>query len=255
MSRHKHKNETLINEEGFGSIYKITNVLTGMAYIGQTKKEYIAARLDGHFCTARAGKTTSPMHEDMRKHDRSCFKLEILEAGIPYNQLHSKEIEYIARYNTVFPNGYNITRGGGGTLGFTPWNKGIPRSEETKRKISAKFTKERREAQRKRMLGENNYMFGKHQPGLHRFGSDNPFYGKHHSDETKKRIAESKDKKAVTMCDLNWREIQTFDSLHEAARYIRENTKFVKADHSFISKCVRNMHESAYGYKWKYKEV
>ena len=85
-------------------------------------------------------------------------------------------------------------------------------------------------------------------------GSKHPNYGKHHSEETKKKLSYMRNdsKQQVAMCDIKTEEvIEIFDSYSEAGRYLRENTKYVKADDSAISKCARGKINHAYGYKWK----
>lgn len=263
----KRKPDTIFNEEGFGTIYSITNTANGMKYVGQTQKEYLSNRIGEHFARAKSGRK-SPLYDDIRNQKRTDFKVEVLEKDVPVNQLWDKEKHYVKELNTVYPNGYNIALGGGGTPGVVPWDKGVPRSEETKRKISEKFTDERKRKQSERMRGEgnpnydvhigrsrcsgeNNYFYG-----VHMFGEDNPFYGRHHTDETKAILSDAQNdkKKSVSMYSLDGIRLQNFDSLSEASRYLQENTKFKKADDSFIGKCAKGKHESAYGFKWRFEK-
>lgn len=46
--------------------------------------------------------------------------------------------------------------------------------------------------------------------------------------------------------------IMTFPKIMEGARWIRENTRYVKADYSTINKVCKGNGKSAYGYKWQY---
>lgn len=90
--------------------------------------------------------------------------------------------------------------------GLVPWNKGIPMSEKTRKKLSeskkgqASWSKGRKISERS---GENHPMFGKHhsEESIKKMsqvkkgkmvGENNPFYGKTHSEETKKKISEAK---------------------------------------------------------------
>ena len=64
-------------------------------------------------------------------------------------------------------------------------------TDETKSKISKankgkKLTEEQKVKMSERNSGENNPMFG-----VHRFGKDAPGFGKHHTEETKKRLSEN----------------------------------------------------------------
>ena len=55
-------------------------------------------------------------------------------------------------------------------------------------KIGIKHTKEQNELQSKRMSGKNNPMYGQ-------TGEKSPFYGKHHSEETKRKMSKSSEGK------------------------------------------------------------
>lgn len=48
--------------------------------------------------------------------------------------------------------------------------------------------------------------------------------------------------------------ILTFDKLMDAAQWIRNNTKYIKADYSTINKVCKGRGKTAYGYKWRYSE-
>lgn len=251
----KRKQGTVFNDEGFGTIYSITNAVSGKKYIGQTHKEYLSNRIGLHFADAKRGKK-SPLYDDIRKQKRSDFEVEVLEKDVPVDQLWDKEKHYIKELNTVYPNGYNIALGGGGTPGVTPWDKGISRDDETKRKISEKFTDERKQKQSERMRGEGNPNYGVHRAGVQRFGEDNPFYEKHHTDKTKAILsdAQTDNKKSVSMYSLDNTKILDFESLSEASKYLQKNTRYKNADDSFIGKCAKGKHKSAYGYKWRFRK-
>lgn len=252
----KRKEDTVFNEKGFGTVYLITNIVNGMKYIGQTHKEYLSSRIGLHFVDAKRNRK-SPLYDAIRKQKRMDFKIDVLEKNIPIDQLWDKEKHYIKELNTIFPNGYNIALGGGGTSGVIPWDKGIHRSEETKRKISEKFTEERKQKQSERMRGELNPSYGIHRNGIKRFGENNPFYKKHHSNETKEVLsnAQNDKKKSISMHSLNDDiKLMEFNSLSEASRYLQKNTSFKNADDSFIGKCAKGKYKSAYGYKWHFNE-
>lgn len=255
---HKHKEGTMFNEPGFGTIYCITNKINGKKYIGQTTKEYLTTRYDQHILSSKKESFRNyPLYSDINKYGKDAFALEILENKIPKELLWQKEIEYINSLNTLYPFGYNRTKGGGGTLGLEPWDKGIKRSEETRRKISEAFTDERREAQSLKMRGENNPTFGKHHEGLHRYGPDNPFYGKHHNEITKRKISESQNnqKKKVVMFTIDGNLLHKFESIREAARFLKDENGIATADHSYISKAAQGVYKQAYGYVWRLTEV
>lgn len=87
-------------------IYKFTNKKNGKSYIGATNdldrryKEHATGHKDLYFdkIIVESGGIDN-------------FDYEILE-NCTYDELKEKEIYYINKYNTVYPNGYNLTYGG-----------------------------------------------------------------------------------------------------------------------------------------------
>ena len=90
-----------------GIIYKITNKVNGKSYIGQTRYT-IEFRWKQHIHK----KDNTYFHNAIHKYGIENFSIEILEE-CNINDLNSKEIFYIAKYNT-FDRGYNLTIGGDG---------------------------------------------------------------------------------------------------------------------------------------------
>ena len=102
----------------YGVIYKITNKLNGMPYIGQTTRT-IAERFKEH--------TQAPTYigNAMRKYGMENFTIEIIAECANQEELNAQEIRFIAEYDSMAPKGYNRTEGGEG---------GIP-CEETKARL------------------------------------------------------------------------------------------------------------------------
>lgn len=90
-----------------GIIYKITNKVNGKSYIGQTRYT-LEFRWRQHIHK----KDNTYFHNAIHKYGVENFSQEILEE-CDVNDLNSKEIFYIAKYDT-FNNGYNLTIGGDG---------------------------------------------------------------------------------------------------------------------------------------------
>jgi hypothetical protein len=111
-------------------------------------------------------------------------------------KLSEKERQYIRIFDT-YKNGYNMTMGGEGMLGFH-------HSEKTKTKLSKYFKNNpsrkpgdyRHSEKTKRKISEtrieNEIAKGKNNPmyGVRVFGKNNSFYNKKHTDETKSKISE-----------------------------------------------------------------
>ena len=144
-----------------GSIYKITNTINGKVYVGQTINDAYKTRIRDHLNGTQHGSRL--VKHAIEKYGQDVFTVEILHDGIIPEFLNTLEIEAIAKFNTVAPNGYNLDTGGNGV--------GSP-SGETRRKLS--------EARK----GENNPMYG-------RTGENHPNYGKPRSEETKRKMSEN----------------------------------------------------------------
>jgi len=128
-------------------IYKITNTINGMVYIGQSR------RINLRFKEHKSGERKQHnyfIHNAIDKYGVENFSFEIIEV-CQIDQLNMLEIKYIAEYNSLKPNGYNLELGGNA-------NKVV--SDETKSKMS-----------------------------LSKRGEKHNFYGTRRSDTTKQRIS------------------------------------------------------------------
>lgn len=96
------------------SVYKITNTINGKAYVGQTMNS-IYDRFRVHCATYSEGKCPA-LWTAIQKYGKDNFTVELLwsEPGCTVEVLDAKEIEMIAEYNTIVPNGYNLMAGGHG---------------------------------------------------------------------------------------------------------------------------------------------
>lgn len=98
-----------------GFIYKVTNLVNGKVYIGQTRQT-IQIRWEQHCFSPYI----CHFHQAIRKYGRENFKVEELccidlaekELSIKLNEL---EIYYIEKFNS-YNNGYNSTKGGEGNF-------------------------------------------------------------------------------------------------------------------------------------------
>lgn len=245
-----------------GFIYKVYNDVNSKIYVGQTSKTNPKIRWYQHRSASKYlnSKDTSVLHQAMNKYGLEHFYFVVIEE-VSNDQLNKREKYWINFYNSVSPNGYNLTLGGEGSLGRKSRYKGISRSQEVKDKIKNTWTKEKREYYSNLFRGENNPNYGektseevKEKIRISTTGSKNHFFGKHHSEETKQKLsqAQSNNKKQVVMKDKNTEEIlKVFESLSAAA-------KFIHGDDGYISKACRRKTRTktniAYGYKWDFIE-
>lgn len=93
-------------------IYKYQHKTSGLIYVGQSIN--IEERYYGHI--HRPNKT-SYIDNSIKFHTINEFTFEIIEE-CNIEELNDKEIYYIKYYNSMFPNGYNLTSGGFGNSGI-----------------------------------------------------------------------------------------------------------------------------------------
>lgn len=97
-------------------IYKITNRINGKVYIGQTKQS-LQKRWNNH-----CGKNShcSILHLAITKYGAENFTVEQIDVACNKDELDKKEIYWIAHFDSIAPNGYNISSGGNGNRGHKP---------------------------------------------------------------------------------------------------------------------------------------
>lgn len=176
-------------------IYLITNKISGKQYIGQK------VNLRGFDTYWGSG---NYIKNAIKKYGISNFEKTILESDISdREQLNYRERYWISQYNTLHPNGYNLSTGGEGMVGYKHSNitkvkigtsnaialRGNIVSQKTKDKISAstkgkKLTPETREKISKSRIG---IKFSKEHIEKLRLTS----LGRTHTQEQKNKISKS----------------------------------------------------------------
>ena len=101
------------NKLVMGFIYKITNVLTKKCYIGETLKSNPELRWNEHKRKIEKGIGCPALQDAVRKYGIENFRFEVLIICFDEDR-YRFEIEYIQKYNSMVPNGYNLTKGGEG---------------------------------------------------------------------------------------------------------------------------------------------
>lgn len=176
-----------------GGIYRLL-FPNGKAYIGQTRN--FENRFKGHKMKSKGGRTI--LYAAWRKYGQpDCQILAILSDG----DMNAEEIKAIKIYNTMYPNGYNLTVGGE-TCNHTDEvkakisaaHKGVrkPSLNGNKHGVNQVVSHERRKAMSERMKGNKlgkdrvitdeyrmKFIGNKHAEGM----------TYKHSDEAKRRIS------------------------------------------------------------------
>lgn len=83
-------------------IYRITNTVSGKAYVGQTKN--IKQRIENHL----QGKGSKPMLKDIVKQSISDFEFEVLEMVYDNRNVDMIEDSHINSIDCLHPRGYNL---------------------------------------------------------------------------------------------------------------------------------------------------
>lgn len=147
-----------------GILYKLT-FSNGKCYIGITT-ESLKRRVQRHIYYARSGRNYA-LSAAIRKYGENGFCYDILGEFQSWIELAEQEIILIGEYNSMIPNGYNMTMGGEGTLG-------VKKSIEARKRIG--------EASSKRNLG-------KKLTDIHKKRVGDAFRGKSLSQETKEKMS------------------------------------------------------------------
>jgi group I intron endonuclease len=133
-------------------IYKSTNKITEKIYIGQTTHT-LDKRIKNHIKESKI-ESNRPFMTSIKNYGIGNFVFEIIDSADNLNELNDKEIYWIDFYNSVSPNGYNVTGGGQG-------KKMISTNELSKRiskglQNSEKWQKTKNsEEYKKKFLGRN----------------------------------------------------------------------------------------------------
>jgi len=162
-------------------VYKYTNEINGKVYVGITTRT-VEIRHKEHL---KKINDNYVFHRALKKYGANNFKLEVLRECKDLDELKVVEMFYIKELSSFInaenSNGYNMTFGGEGTVGFkhsvkTRLNFSIAKKELYKNSIhpaiGVHHTEERKLKQRIRMIGKY-------------CGDRNHYYGKKHSEETK----------------------------------------------------------------------
>ena len=117
-----------------GAIYRILNTITGKMYIGKTLEKCPYTRWKEHQRNISNNIGCPALRDAVNKHGINNFRFEVLIICFDEDASYY-EREYIKKFNTITPNGYNITKGGEGG-GFI----GKKHSDETKELIRIRIS-------------------------------------------------------------------------------------------------------------------
>ena len=172
-------------------IYILTNRLNGKSYVG--KDVNLGSRVKEHLRLKCPGCVM--IHRAIKKYGAENFDVTLIPCpGVSLEELSAIEVRAISDYGS-YENGYNLTKGGEGTLGYVPsdeWRAeksesmsgeknhfyGRTHSEETRHLLSKVHTGRRHTEETKAKWSDLQS------------GEGNGFYGKKHSEESKRDMSE-----------------------------------------------------------------
>uniref|UniRef100_A0A6C0EUX6 GIY-YIG domain-containing protein n=1 Tax=viral metagenome TaxID=1070528 RepID=A0A6C0EUX6_9ZZZZ len=258
-------------------IYRILNKLTKKCYIGETKCIDVSRRWNQHKQTIEINKGCPALRDAVKKYGIDNFEFSVLIICFD-DERFKYEIEYIKKYNSVVPNGYNLTNGGEGG-GF----QGKTHTEEVKNGIKNKLKQKfidnpelkEQMSERNKIVMSNPEVRDKIKNGILNSEKwkkvvENMRNGNHknskHSEEIKNKISESLKKyhannvkiskntnfqrdnklgKKIKQYDMNNNLLNEYTSISDASRKTSIQRKI-------ISLYLRGKTNIAGGFIWKY---
>lgn len=183
-------------------VYKITNTKNKKSYIGKTSNSNPMNRWARHLYNARNKYSVSyqyqAIHKAINKYGEDNFIFEVIEECETEPESLLREQFWIKHYDSFGKRGYNLTAGGEGSSGFK-------HSEESRQKMSA---------MRK----------GK------RLGKENSFYGKTHTNQTKKIIGQQSKGRKHSLVSIESRSKLNRESV------LKIRNKFDSGDYNTLKK-------------------
>lgn len=185
---------------------------SGMKYVGVTGRT-LKERKKDHKNSER----NNPFHNALKKYYNEVV-WEVVKEFTDCEEAYKYEQKLIESIG-LFPNSYNYTLGGGYASGY----KLPPRTKEHRRKLS--------------------------KAGKLRTGNKNSFYGKTHSEESKRKISQSK----LGTVPVNKKPIvDQFDHIYADAK---EAYKHLGVGLTSIYQCAKGEKDSIKGWRLRYVEI
>ena len=171
-------------------IYYIKNLINNKIYIGQSVN--ITKRFNTHKHSLRHNlHNNSHLQSSFNKYGEENFEFGLIKS-VKERYLNKLEKLYIKKYDSTNPTkGYNHATGGNSNSGWiVPQEIRDKMSKAHKGRKPYEMTEEIKQNISNALKGRVAWNKGKKFPEWS--GENHPFYGKHHTEETKQRISETK---------------------------------------------------------------
>lgn len=237
-----------------GYIYLITNKINGKQYIGQSIQNDINKRWN-QYKNLKKHNIGRCLYNSFIKYGIHNFKFQII--CICFDEDCNKyEIEYIKKFNTIVPKGYNLSEGGGNKSSHPDTKKLI--SEKLKgKKLSEKAKEKISKANKGRVVTietkEKISKTLKLREQSEEFLIKRLNMIKNYSKETKEKIKHGlligieANKKRVAQYDLKGKLIKIYDCMSEASRQTSICQRTISKVCNNVKYC-----KSAGGFIWKF---
>jgi hypothetical protein len=206
------KNDDLFKEKNFNFVYLTTNLLNKKQYVGEHSTNDMNCNATKNYIGGGI-----MLKNAIKKYGKENFKRVVLENFKSKKEAFDNQEKYIVLYNTLNPNGYNISPKGGENV-----KNGV--SEDTKKKISNSLSGENHPNFGKPSYNKNKKMpvdslknlsesrkgkipwnkgkkyseERKKEMSILMSGENHPNFGKHRSEETKNKIGNGNRNKKAT---------------------------------------------------------
>ena len=229
-----------------GYIYMIKNKINNKLYIGQTIRSDLNCRWREHkLCKKDC--IGNYLYNAYKKYGINNFEYKLV--CICFNEDCNKfEYEYIKKYNTIYPNGYNLQSGGGNhTLSeevkqlISEKTRGNPSSNKVK-----KMTDEQKIKLSESLIKWNLNNENKNKKTLDikdKISISLKNYYKNNNNNTNKKCIK------IDQYDLNYNYIKTFDSINSAAKEVGITQMMINRASSNDIKY--SQYKTAKGFIWK----
>ena len=170
----------------------ITNTKNGKSYIGITTRTLSRRWYEHCFSPNSCGQL---LNKAINKYGKDAFIIETIASARTLEDLKEVEKQLIEQHQTKVPHGYNLTDGGDGVFGYKFTEKQKKRNGDLKR--GTKASEETKAKMRVAHSGEKNGFYGKnHTEETKRKNAKahigkQAMLGKTHSEETRKKISEA----------------------------------------------------------------
>lgn len=228
-------------------IYKFQNLIDGKIYIGKTART-LSERLKEHL------KKSIPCYIDraINKYGIENFDFDIIADADTEKELNKLEKFFIKFFGCKFPDGYNLTDGGEGILGYkapsalsqrlSEQHKGRPVTQKQRQAISKKLKEREFTAEHKANISAAK--LGHSVDNDTREKLRNANLEKKHSAATRLKMSNSNKNKRAVICQETGK---IFESIRAAA-------KWCGVYNNKISVACKNQNRTAGDYHWQYAD-